>query len=84
MIDKIIIIFLVGFHGNRIYQMKEKVIAMLHHNNGSYVLFCSLKVLRFFLSVLLKFAEKSDGERVNELNYIHVLLLMLTRHVWPY
>ena len=26
MIDKIIIIFLVGFHGNRIYQMKEKVI----------------------------------------------------------
>ena len=32
MIDKIIIIFLVGFHGNIIYQMKEKVI-MLHHNN---------------------------------------------------
>ena len=30
MIDKILIIFLVGFHGNRIYQMKEKV--MLHHN----------------------------------------------------
>ena len=26
MIDKIIIIFLVGFHGKRIYQMKEKVI----------------------------------------------------------
>ena len=26
MIDKIIVLFLVGFHGNRIYQMKEKVI----------------------------------------------------------
>ena len=29
MIDKIIIIFLVGFHGNRIYQMESH---MLHHN----------------------------------------------------
>ena len=38
----------------------------------------------FFKSVLLKFAEKSDGERVNELNYIHVLLLMLTIHIWPF
>ena len=28
-IDKIIIIFLVGFHGNRIYQMKEKVICYI-------------------------------------------------------
>ena len=37
-----------------------------------------------FYDFLLKFAEKSDGERVNELNYIHVLLLMLTRHVWPF
>ena len=83
MIYKIIIIFLVGFHGNRIYQMKEKVICYIIMY-GCYVLFCSLKVLRFFKSVLLKFAEKSDGERVNELNYIHVLLLMLTIHVWPF
>ena len=29
MIDKIIIIFLVGFHGNIIYQMKEKVICYI-------------------------------------------------------
>ena len=29
MINKIIIIFLVGFHGNRINQMKEKVICYI-------------------------------------------------------
>ena len=79
MIDKIIIIFLVGFHGNRIYQMNEKVIRYI-------IMYCfaASKFYHFFLSVLLKFAEKSDSERVNELNYIHVLLLMLTRHVWPF
>ena len=46
--------------------------------------FAASKFYDFFKSVLLKFAEKSDGERVNELNYIHVLLLMLTIQVWPF
>ena len=53
---------------------------MLHRNIWLLCTFCSRKVLQFFLSELLKFAEKSDCEQVNELNYIHV---MLTRHVWP-
>ena len=36
---------------------------------GCYGLFCSIELLWFFKSVLFKFAEKSDGERVKE-NYI--------------
>ena len=44
---------------------------------------CNVNVI-YNKESLLKFAEISDGERVNELNYIHVLLLMLTRHVWPF
>ena len=46
--------------------MKEKVICyiMIH---GCYGLFWSLEFLRF-LSVLYKFAEKSDGERVNKVS----------------
>ena len=54
---------------------------MLHHNIW---LLCTFLQPQSFAIFLLKFAEKSDGERVNELNYIHVLLLMLTRHVWPF
>ena len=46
-----------------IYQMKEKVICYIMIC-GCFGLFCSLKFLRFLKSVLFKFAEKSDGERV--------------------
>ena len=43
--------------------MKERVICYIMIY-GCYGLFCSLEFLRFFKSVLFKFAEKSDGERV--------------------
>ena len=49
-IVKIMIIihtFLVVFHGNKIYQMKEKVICYIMIS-GCFGLFCSLKILRFF------------------------------------
>ena len=43
MIDKIIIIFLVGFHGNRIYQMKEKVICYIIISAEVRVCVCNLQ-----------------------------------------
>ena len=48
MIDKIIVIFLVVFHGNRIYQMKEKVIICYIIIYGCYVLFAASKFYDFF------------------------------------
>ena len=44
---------------------------MLHHDIWWLRTFCSIKVLRFFKSVLFKFAEKSDGERVNPCDLIY-------------
>ena len=43
--------------------MKEKVIYYITIY-GCYGYFCSLKVYGSLKSVLLKFVEKSDGERV--------------------
>ena len=43
--------------------MKEKVICHIMVY-GCYGLFYSLDFLQFFFSVLSKFAEKTDGERV--------------------
>ena len=54
MIDKIIIIFLVGCHGNRIYQMKEKVIIMLHHNIW---LLCTFLQPQSFMIFLISTAQ---------------------------
>ena len=68
MIDKIIIVFilslkphtfLVSFHGNRTYQMKEKVICYIMIY-GCYGLFCSLEFLRFF-----KIIQICCDERIN-------------------
>ena len=47
---------------------------MLHHDIWLIGLFCSLEFLQFFKSVLFKFAEKSDGERV-KLSYFNLLCL---------
>ena len=46
---------MVGFHGNRTYQMTEKVIYYI-------MVYGCYAALNFFM---LKFAEKTEGERVN-------------------
>ena len=54
---------------------------MLHHNIWLLCTFLQPQSLRF---LKISTAQICDGERVNQLNYIHVLLLMLTRQVWPF